>query len=72
MLFVDEISEVIGAVAMTTMPKCSKSGKNLPTFRRNKLSPRPGYKTRRTPHYGILQSVSLISSDTLRLEIASQ
>jgi len=72
MLSVDEISEIIVAAAMMTMPKCSKGSENLPTFRRNKLSPRPGYKTRRTPHYGILQTFSLISSDTLRLEIASQ
>ena len=72
MLFVNERSEVIRAVAMMTMPKCSKGGKNLPKCWRNKLSPCPGCKTRHTPHYGILQSFSLISSDTLRLEIASQ
>ena len=59
MLFVEEISEVITAVAMMTVPKCSKRGKNLRTFRRNKLSACPGYKTRHTPHYVILQSISL-------------
>jgi hypothetical protein len=59
MLFVEEMSEVIRTMVMMTVPKFSKCGKNLPTFRRNKLSPCPGYKTRHTPYYGILRSFSL-------------
>jgi hypothetical protein len=72
MLFVNEISEVIRAVAMMTMPKCSKCGKNLPTFRGNKLSPCPGYKKRHTPHYGIHRFFSLISPNKLQHKSASQ
>jgi hypothetical protein len=42
MNFVEEISLVFRAVALMTMPKCNKCGKNLPTFRRKKLSPSSG------------------------------